>query len=97
MKNANASSIETVSVRCEALSGPLVVIQQREKMPGNTEALRAKVAHDTLSCGVLHHGARERRRPGCGNTPETSLTQVEADRFNTARFLLPRDVFPQIC
>ena len=97
MKNADAFSIETVTVRCKVLSGPLMVSKQREKMPGNTEAVEAEVTCVTLSCGVPPCGARGRRMPGVWDTPETSLTQLEANTFNTAQFLLPRDVFPQIC
>lgn len=63
-------------------------------MPGNTEAVEAEVTHVTLTCGVLPSSAR--RNWGVGY-PETSLTQLETNAFNTAHFPLPRDVFPQIC
>lgn len=65
-------------------------------MPGKTEAVEAEVPSVTLSWGVPPYGARGRRMPGVGDTPGTSLTQLEANTFNAAQFLLPRDVFPQI-
>lgn len=66
-------------------------------MPGNTEAVEAEVTRVTLSCSVPPYGARGRRMPGVWDTPETSLVQLEANTSNAAQFLLPREVFPQIC
>lgn len=65
-------------------------------MPGKTEAVEAEVPCVTLSCGDAPCGARGRRTPGVGDTPGTSLRQLEANTFNAAQFLLLRDVFPQI-